>query len=73
MKSSKYSKKEQVEEFIFSVRRAYQFAGPLGNYTYPQELAQFREPLLEIDRQLNAIEERYFRAQWDREDKEAAR
>lgn len=68
-----YSKKEQVEEFIHSVMRAYKFAGPMPGYTYPKELAPFQEPLLEIQRQLDTIEARYFRKQWDREDEEAAR
>ena len=68
MKMSKYTKKEQLEDFAHALDMAIQNAERQSNSAYPTELSKFIEPLRELDRELSPIMEKYFRKDWDKED-----
>ena len=68
MKMSKYTKKEQLKDFECSLRNAINNAQRQSNSAYPTELSKFIEPLLELNRELTPIMEKYFRKDWDKED-----
>ena len=67
----KYTKKEQLEEFEYSLIRAIQNAERQNNYAYPTELSKFIEPLRELNRELIPIMEKYFIKDWDKEEETA--
>ena len=70
MKIQKYSRKEHLEEYVFSIRRALHFSGKLSNYAYPPELAQFEIQLQELVKQADELEIKYFEKQWQQEEEE---
>ena len=70
--SNQYSRKDQIEEFMCSLRRAAYFAEEVKGYAYPKELAQFIKPLQDILNTAGDIEFQYFQKQWAKEDNEAA-
>ena len=68
---NKYTRKEQVEDFIHSLRRALHFSKPTNNHAYPKELAKFTESLEQLVNEASDIEFKYFEKQWQKEDEEA--
>ena len=70
--SNQYSRKDQIEEFLCSLRRAATFAEEVKGFAYPKELAQFIKPLQDILNTAGDIEFQYFQKQWAKEDNEAA-
>ena len=70
--SNQYSRKDQIEEFLFGLRRAATFAEEVKGYAYPKELAQFVKPIQDILNTASDIEAKYFAKQWAKEDEEAA-
>ena len=70
---NKYSKKQCLEEFLFSIQRAMTFTKKIPGRNVPKELERYESTLLEIIKELGPLEEKLFRAQWDREDEEAAK
>ena len=70
--SNQYSRKDQIEEFLCSLRRAATFAEEVKGFAYPKELAQFIKPLQDIQNTAGDIEFQYFQKQWAKEDNEAA-
>lgn len=68
----KYSRKDQIEEFMCSLRRAATFADKVYNHAYPKELAQFIKPLQDMLDTASEIEFKYLEKQWAKEDEEAA-
>ena len=70
--SNQYSRKDQIEEFLCSLRRAATFAEEVKGFAYPKELAQFIKPLQDIQNTAGDIECQYFQKQWAKEDNEAA-
>lgn len=69
---NKYSKKQCVEEFLFSIRRAISFTKKVPGKNAPKELEKYESMLWEIVKELGPLEEKLFRTQWDKEDEEAA-
>ncbi len=69
---NQYSRKDQIEEFVCSLRRAAYFAEQVKGYAYPKELAKFITPLQELVNQAGEIEFKYFEKQWNKEDEEDA-
>jgi hypothetical protein len=69
---NKYSKKQCVEEFLFSIGRAITFAKKVPGKNVPKEIEKYEPMLREIVKELGELEEKLFRAQWDKEDEEAA-
>jgi hypothetical protein len=65
---SKYTKKEQLKDFEFSLRQTLYNAQRQSNSAYPTELSKFIEPLQELNRELGPILEKYFRKDWDKEE-----
>ena len=70
--SNQYSRKDQIEEFMFGLRRAATFAEEVRGYAYPKELAQFIKPIQDILNTAGDIEAKHFAKQWAKEDEEAA-
>jgi hypothetical protein len=68
---NQYSRKEQIEEFMCSLRRAAIFAEEVKGFAYPKELAQFIKPLEDLLDVAGDIEFKYFKDQWAKEDEEA--
>lgn len=69
---NKYSKKECLEEFLFSIHRAISFAKKVPGRNVPKEIEKY-EPILQLMvAQLGELEEKLFRAQWDKEAEEEA-
>jgi hypothetical protein len=66
-KMSKYTKKDQLKDFEYSLHSAIQNAERQSNSAYPTELSKFIEPLRELNRELAPIMEKYFRKDWDKE------
>lgn len=69
---NKYSKKQCVEEFLFSIHRAIAFSKKVPGKNVPKELEKYESMLWEIVKELGPLEEKLFRTQWDKEDEEAA-
>ena len=69
---NKYSKKQCVEEFLFSIHRAIEFAKKVPGRNVPKEVEKYQPILWEIVKELSPLEEKLFRAQWEKEDAEAA-
>jgi hypothetical protein len=69
---NQYSRKDQIGEFVGSLRRAAHFAEQINGYAYPKELSKFIAPLQELVNQALDIEFKYFEKQWNKEDEEAA-
>ena len=67
---NQYTRKEQIEEFMCSLRRASYFAVEMKGYAYPKELAQFIKPLEDLLDTAGEIEYKYFKDQWAKEDEE---
>ena len=70
--NNQYSRKDQIEEFMHSLRRAAIFAEEVKGHAYPKELAQFIKPLQDLLDVAGDIEFKYFEKQWAKEDDEAA-
>ena len=68
---NQYSRKDQIEEFMCSLRRAAIFAEEVKGHAYPKELAQFIKPLQDLLDVAGDIEFKYFEKQWTKEDEEA--
>jgi len=68
---SKYTKKQQLEDFEFSLRQTLHNAQRQSNSAYPTELSKFIEPLQELNRELAPIMGKYFRKDWDKEEETA--
>ena len=69
---NQYSRKDQIEEFMCSLRRAATFAEEVKGYAYPKELAQFIKPIQDILNTAGDIEAKHFAKQWAKEDEEAS-
>ena len=68
---NKYSKKECVEEFLFSIHRAIEFAKKVpGRKNVPKEIEKYEPILCNMLKELDELQEKLFRAQWDKEDEE---
>ena len=65
---NQYSRKDQIEEFVCSLRRALTFSETVPGYAYPKELSNFIQPLTELVKQANDLEYKYFSKQWKTED-----
>lgn len=65
-----YSKKECVEEFLFSIHRALAFTKKKPGFNVPKEFEKFEAILEDIIKQVGPIEEQLFRAQWNKEAEE---
>jgi len=68
---TQYTKKQCVEEFLFSIHRAIAFAKKVPGKNVPKEIEKYEPMLWEIVKELGELEEKLFRAQWDKEDLEA--
>lgn len=64
---NKYSKKQCVEEFLFSIHRAISFARRVPGRNVPKEIEKYESVLYDIVKELTPLEEKLFRAQWLRE------
>jgi hypothetical protein len=69
---NKYSKKQCLEEFLFSIHRAISFAKKGPGRNVPKEIEKYEPILYQMVTELGELEEKLFRAQWDKEDAEAA-
>jgi hypothetical protein len=69
--SQKYTRKDQIEEFVGRLRGALSYAQVRSNSAYPKELAEFIKPLEELVDKAADIEYKYFAKQWAQEDEEA--
>jgi len=65
---NRYTKKECVEEFLFSVRRAMIFTKKTPGYNVPKQLEKYGAVLESMIAELGEFEEQLFRAQWAKED-----
>jgi len=68
--NNQYSRRDQIEEFMCSLRRAAYFAKQANGFAYPKELAKFIAPLQELVNQAGEIEFKYFEKQWIKEGEE---
>jgi hypothetical protein len=69
---NRYSKKDCVEEFLYSIRRAQTFTVKVTGRNVPKELKKYGPILAAMETELCDLEEKLFRTQWDKEDAEAA-
>ena len=65
---NKYSKKQCLEEFLFSIHRAIDFTKKVPGKNVPKEIEKYNSVLWEIVKELGELEEQLFREQWDKED-----
>lgn len=69
---NQYSKKECVEEFLFSIHRAIAFTKKVKGKNVPKQFEKYEPILREMVKETAELEEKLFKAQWDKEADEAA-